>query len=41
MLKVVFYLNKNNNLCGFQITGHSGYRIRLDIVCAAVGAATI
>ncbi|NLJ89181.1 MAG: ribosomal-processing cysteine protease Prp [Epulopiscium sp.] len=42
MLKVVFYLNKNNNLCGFQITGHSGYgEYGSDIVCAAVSALTI
>lgn len=42
MINVEFYLNKNNKLCGFQITGHSGYgEYGSDIVCAAVSALAI
>ncbi|HQD49706.1 MAG TPA: ribosomal-processing cysteine protease Prp [Defluviitaleaceae bacterium] len=41
-MKVVFYLNKNKQLCGFEISGHAGYgKYGSDIVCAAVSTLAI
>lgn len=38
----VTFLNSDNLLCGFRISGHSGYAEEgADIVCAAVSSAAI
>lgn len=42
MIKVEFYYNSSKILCGFQISGHSGYsEYGSDIVCAGVSALAI
>ena len=46
MLRAVFH-RKNNDLCGFRISGHAGYGEAVsewdgnDIVCAAVSSCTM
>ncbi len=41
MIKAEFYVLKDGNIIGFNISGHSGYEdIGKDIVCAAVSSAT-
>ena len=42
MINVCFYKNESGDICGFEVTGHSGYSEEgSDIICSAVSILVI